>query len=111
MTTPDQVSPPREDGATPPGELRLTDRCDACSAAAMERWENGRSEFLFCKHHARSHKKGLTASGWLATEVWRYEMTTREVEVTGETKTSAFATPTKTKETEYIRLMARVREL
>ncbi|ACE79912.1 hypothetical protein Lockley_75 [Mycobacterium phage Lockley] len=47
MTTPDQVSPPREDGATPPGELRLTDRCDACSAAAMERWENGQFELLF----------------------------------------------------------------
>ncbi|AKU45470.1 hypothetical protein NHONHO_74 [Mycobacterium phage Nhonho] len=72
MTTPDQVSPPREDGATPPGELRLTDRCDACSAAAMERWENGLNELWFCKHHATEHAEGLFTASWVRTESWAF---------------------------------------
>ncbi|UJD21272.1 hypothetical protein SEA_EYEBALL_77 [Mycobacterium phage Eyeball] len=72
MTTPDQVSPPREALRHPPGELRLTDRCDACSAAAMERWENGQFELLLCKHHATVHAEGLFTASWVRTESWAF---------------------------------------
>lgn len=76
----------------------------------MERWENGRSEFLLCKHHANHHRPVLLAEGWILTESWRFELTTREVVSEVETK-GQYGHVTKTKETEYIRGLTRVREV
>lgn len=57
----------------PPAELRQADRCDNCGAPAMERWENGISELLFCKHDANRHRDALSADGWMVTEAWRFD--------------------------------------
>ena len=110
MTTEGLATPGSEVWARPRPEIRQADRCDACSASAMERWENGRSEFLLCKHHANHHRGALTAAGWVLTESWRFELTTREVVSQVETK-GAYGVVNKTKETEYIRGLSRVREV
>lgn len=95
--------------ARPREELRAVDRCDACGTAAMERWENGISELLFCKHHANHHRIALAAAGWILTEAWKFELTTRAVEFEEEVK-GPYG-PTKVKQTDYIRGLTRVREV
>lgn len=46
-------------------ELSLTDRCDACGAAAQARAEKpGRAALLFCGHHSADHGPALIAQGW-----------------------------------------------
>ncbi|AGK87365.1 hypothetical protein PBI_PATTYP_78 [Mycobacterium phage PattyP] len=63
---------PAEDVVGPRPVLQPKDRCDACSAAAMERWENGQFELLFCKHHAAVHAEGLFTASWVRTESWAF---------------------------------------
>lgn len=47
-------------------ELTLTDRCDACGAAAKTRAVKSYSGavLLFCGHHAAEHGSALVAKGW-----------------------------------------------
>lgn len=91
-------------------ELRQADRCDRCGAPAMERWENGVSEFCFCKHHANQYRRALSAAGWFVTEAWRFELTTREVVTEQEVK-GPYGQVTKAKESDFIRGLTRVREV
>lgn len=55
-----------------PAELSLTDRCDACGAAAKNRAvklytgpAKAASDLLFCGHHATEHGTALIAKGWI----------------------------------------------
>lgn len=41
-------------------ELLATDRCDACGAQAYVRVTLPAGELLFCGHHARANKAGLS---------------------------------------------------
>lgn len=91
----------------PPAELRQVDRCDHGGEPAMERWENGQTELLFCKHHANQHRAALIAAGWVLTESWRFELTTRVVKSQSkDPKTRAI-----TNEEDHIRGLTRVREV
>jgi hypothetical protein len=46
-------------------ELSLTDRCDACGAAAKVRAERpSMTPLLFCGHHSAEHGPALMAQGW-----------------------------------------------
>lgn len=47
-------------------ELNANDRCDACSAAALNRatYLGLPSELLFCNHHITMHGPKLMELGW-----------------------------------------------
>lgn len=45
--------------------LTLTDRCDACGAAAQVVAEKpGHADLMFCGHHSTDHGPALLAGGW-----------------------------------------------
>lgn len=49
-----------------PVSLTLTDRCDACGAAAQAIAEKpGGGDLLFCGHHSAKHGPVLLAQGWV----------------------------------------------
>jgi hypothetical protein len=46
-------------------ELSLTDRCDACGAAAKTvATKPGRADLMLCGHHSTDHGPAMMAQGW-----------------------------------------------
>ncbi len=72
----------------------------------MERWENGRSELILCKHHANRHRDALVTGGRVRTEAWRFELTTRVVKSQSRNRQGQIET-----EEDHIRGLIRVREV
>lgn len=44
--------------------LTATDRCDRCSAQALNWVEVGGTELLFCNHHMNAHEPAMAAAGY-----------------------------------------------